>query len=208
MFAPTAPFGKAASSSCVNLAIIASISAAEMWPLLLRCFWCFAASSGANDPKAIRIASTAAICLRKLSFKFLSFESALLRRTKARDVCHRLGLYPETAQPGSRKRLGCWSILLYKASRVTKLIDRSVRRQQDTSSLPLRRVALGNYTDVKLSKRGLRTWLSRVDLERRCSQLNYVLGVYPEATGQSSQFSFRLVEKRALAMHGFAYVPP
>src|SRR4029077_14108931 len=100
-----------------------------------------------------------------------------------------------------------WSILPYKGSRVTKLIDRSVRRQQDTSRLPLRRVALRNYTDVKLSKRGLWTLLPRVDLEGQCSRLNYVLGVYPEATGQSSQFSFRLVEKRALAMLGFAYVP-
>ena len=35
MFAPTAPLGKAASSSCVNLPIVASIFAAETWPCCL-----------------------------------------------------------------------------------------------------------------------------------------------------------------------------
>jgi len=68
MFAPSAPFGNAASSSCVNFAIIASIFAAEMWPLLLRCLRCFAASSGTTGAKATRMASTVAICLEKLFF--------------------------------------------------------------------------------------------------------------------------------------------
>ncbi len=109
MFAPKAPFGKAASSSCVNLAIIASIFAAEIRPL--RCLRCFAASSGASGAKATRMVSPAAICLIKLFFMFLSSQ-ALLHHAKARNVYHRLGLYPETAQPGSRKRVVCYSILV------------------------------------------------------------------------------------------------
>jgi hypothetical protein len=70
MFAPNAPLGKAASWSCVNLATIASIFAAEICPLL-RCLRCFAASSGANGAKATNRASIAAICLTKFSFIFL-----------------------------------------------------------------------------------------------------------------------------------------
>jgi hypothetical protein len=72
MLAPSVPFGKAASSSCVNLAIIASIFAAEMWPLLLRCFRCFAASRGASGANATKIANIASIRLKKLFFMFLS----------------------------------------------------------------------------------------------------------------------------------------
>ena len=72
-FAPNAPRGKAASSSCVNLAISASIFAAETWPLL-RCLRCFAASSGANGARTTRIANIAAICFRRLFFIFLSWQ--------------------------------------------------------------------------------------------------------------------------------------
>ena len=70
MFAPTAPLGKAASSSCVNLAIVASIFAAETWPLLpfVRCL---AASSGAQGAKATTMANAAAICVRSLVQSFL-----------------------------------------------------------------------------------------------------------------------------------------
>ena len=73
MFAPSAPLGKAASSSCVNLAISASIFAAETRPLL-RCLRCFAASSGANGARTTRIANIAAICFKRLFFIFLSWE--------------------------------------------------------------------------------------------------------------------------------------
>jgi hypothetical protein len=73
MFAPSAPLGKAASSSCVNLATSASIFAAETWPLL-RCLRCFAASSGANGARTTRIANIIAICFRRLFFIFLSWE--------------------------------------------------------------------------------------------------------------------------------------
>jgi len=65
MFEPSAPFGKAASSSCVNLAIIASIFAAEILPVILRCLRCFAASSGAAGAKATKMASAVAMCLRR-----------------------------------------------------------------------------------------------------------------------------------------------
>ena len=83
MFDPRAPFGKAASSSCVNLAMIASIFAAEIWPLLLRCFRCFAASRGAAGAKATTMAKAVAMCLKKRVFMLLFCEEALLRYAKA-----------------------------------------------------------------------------------------------------------------------------
>jgi hypothetical protein len=67
MFAPTAPLGKAASSSCVNLAIVASIFAAETWPFIR----CLAASSGTQGAKATTMATAAAICVRSLVQSFL-----------------------------------------------------------------------------------------------------------------------------------------
>jgi hypothetical protein len=70
MLAPTAPLGKDASSSCVNLAITASTLAIEMW-LLLRFFRCLAASSGASGAKATTMANAIVSCLRRLLFIFL-----------------------------------------------------------------------------------------------------------------------------------------
>jgi hypothetical protein len=67
MFAPTAPGGKAASSSCVNWAIAASTFAMETW-LLLRFLRCLAASSGAKGAKATKMANAPAICLENLFF--------------------------------------------------------------------------------------------------------------------------------------------
>jgi hypothetical protein len=53
---------------------LAPKSSFERW---LRCFFllfCFAASSGASGTKATRMASTAAICLKKLLLMFLSWQ--------------------------------------------------------------------------------------------------------------------------------------
>src|SRR5207253_7479696 len=47
--------------------------------------------------------NTAAICLRNVLFIFVS-ERDLLRHAEAANVFLCLGLYPETAHPGSRKR--------------------------------------------------------------------------------------------------------
>ena len=43
---------------------------------------------------------------------------ALVRHTKARDVFPCLGLYPETAQPGSRK-IHTWRLIIRLSRRVT-----------------------------------------------------------------------------------------
>lgn len=126
MFAPTAPLGKAASSSCVNLAIIASIFAAEIWPLL-RFVRCLAASSGAQGAKATTRANTAAICFGSLVFIFfVRREAYRVTRTQLMFDC--FGLYPETVHPGSPKRFVCYSILLNNTSRVTKFVARSVHK--------------------------------------------------------------------------------
>jgi hypothetical protein len=85
MFAPSVPFGKAASSSCVNLATIASIFAAEMWPLLVRCLRCFAASSDVSGAATTRVASAAAMCLSNVLLIFMS-ERGLLRRSETTSV--------------------------------------------------------------------------------------------------------------------------
>jgi len=69
MVAPRAPLGKAASSSCVNLAIAASTFSTETW-LLLRFFRCFAASSAAKGSRTSIMANTAPICFTSLAFTF------------------------------------------------------------------------------------------------------------------------------------------
>jgi hypothetical protein len=67
------------------LAIAASTFAMET-SLSLRFFCCLAASSGVTDAKAIRMASTAAICLRSLLLIFCRGKAAMLRHTEAVDV--------------------------------------------------------------------------------------------------------------------------
>ncbi len=113
---PSVPGGNFERSSWAYCAaffctFLAPKSSFERW---LPCFFlllCFAASSGANGAKATRMASTADICFRKLVFIFLFWKEPYCVPQRRDDVYHRLGLYPETAQPGSRKRLTGGSLL-------------------------------------------------------------------------------------------------
>jgi hypothetical protein len=43
-----------------------------------------------------------------MSFHVVILEEALCRHAKARDVIHRLRLYPESEMTGSRKKVACW----------------------------------------------------------------------------------------------------
>ncbi len=105
---PSVPGGRSERSSRAYCAAFPCISLApnisfERW---LRCFFllfCFAASSGPSGAKATRMASTVDICFKKLLFMGLVVPEALMHHARHVIVCRCLGLYPETARPGSRK---------------------------------------------------------------------------------------------------------
>ena len=104
---PRAPLGNAANSSCVNLAIIASIFAAEMWPLLLRCLWRFAASTGASGVKTSSTASTLDVCLKKLVFMLCCGGEALLLHAKGPRCLSSLRSLSGNDTTGFPKRSAC-----------------------------------------------------------------------------------------------------
>ena len=126
---PSVRGGKSESNSWAYCAAFLCISLApsssfERWFRCLFLLFCFAASSEASGAKATRMASTAEICFKKLFFMVCRASNA---SRQARDVCHCLGLYPETTEPGSSKRFMCYSPVLYTVKACYKSTNNSPR---------------------------------------------------------------------------------